>query len=122
MVGSFALLVLMFMFSGASRAADGKEIAADGNGRDVPACSACHGEQGEGRPDAGYPRLAGLNCEYLVEQLKAFAEGRRDNETMHPIAKALVPEERQAIAKFYAELMTPAIAQPKQADDKTIAV
>ena len=44
-----------------------------------------------GRPDAAYPRLAGLDSEYLVRQLNAFAEGGRDSETMHPIAKALPP-------------------------------
>ena len=29
-----------------------------------------------------YPRLAGLDSEYLIDQLNAFAEGSRDNEAM----------------------------------------
>ncbi|MCS3730920.1 MULTISPECIES: c-type cytochrome [Bradyrhizobium] len=116
------LLFLALLYSGPARAFDGKNIAANGNGRDAPACSACHGEQGEGRPDAAYPRLAGLDSQYLVQQLNAFAEGKRDNETMHPIAKALTPDERQAVANFYAGLTTAVVAEPKKADDKAIAI
>ncbi len=114
-------LLLMPVHAATAHAADGGEIAANGNGRNAPACSACHGAHGEGRPDAAYPRLAGLDSVYLIGQLNAFADGSRDNETMAPIAKALTPDERQAIAKFYAGLVTPKIDGPQKADDKTIA-
>ncbi len=119
---TLVLLLSMPIHAVRAYAADGREIAANGNGRDAPACSACHGAQGEGQPDAANPRLAGLDSEYLVAQLNAFAEGSRDNETMSPIAKALSPDERQAIAKFYAGLATPKIEEPQKPDDKTIAV
>jgi cytochrome c553 len=89
----FVLLLSMPIHAAIAYAAGGREIAASGNGRDGPACSVCHGAQGEGRPDVAYPRLAGLDSEYLIEQLNAFAEGSRDNETMPPIAKALTPDE-----------------------------
>lgn len=117
----FVLLLSMSVHITTAHAADGRDIAANGNGRDAPACSACHGAQGEGQPVAAYPRLAGLDSEYLIDQLNAFAEGSRDNETMAPIAKALTPDERQAVAKFYAGLVTPRIDEPQKADDKTIA-
>jgi cytochrome c553 len=104
-----------------AHAADGRDIAAGGNGRDAPACSACHGAQGEGRPGAANPRLAGLDSAYLIDQLNAFADGGRNNETMSPIAKALTPDERQAVAKFYAGLATAKVDEPQKADDKTIA-
>jgi cytochrome c553 len=115
------LLLSMAVHITTAHAADGREIAAGGNGRDAPACSACHGVQGAGQPDVAYPRLAGLDSAYLIEQLNAFAEGRRDNETMSLIAKALTPDERQAIAKFYAGLTAPKMEESKKADDKTIA-
>jgi cytochrome c553 len=115
------LLLSMTVHTAIADAADGQEIAANGNGRDAPACSACHGAQGEGRPDLAQPRLAGLNSGYLIAQLNAFAEGSRVNDTMAQIAKALTPDERQAIAKFYAGLVTPTIEEPAKADDKTIA-
>jgi cytochrome c553 len=117
----FVLLLSMPVHATTAQAADGRDIAANGNGRDVPACSVCHGAQGEGQSGAAYPRLAGLDSEYLIAQLNAFAEGSRDNEAMSPIAKALSPDERQAVAKFYAALVTPKMEEPQKADDKTIA-
>jgi cytochrome c553 len=117
----FVLLLSLPVHVTTAQAADGREIAANGNGRDAPACSACHGAQGEGQPDVAYPRLAGHDSEYLIEQLNAFAEGSRDNETMAPAAKALTPDERQAIAKFYAGLTAPKKEGSQKADDKTIA-
>src|SRR5580692_9783108 len=117
----FVLLISTPIHAVTVHAADGRQIAAGGNGRNAPACSACHGAQGEGQPDAAYPRLAGLDSAYLIEQLDAFADGRRDNETMAPIAKALTPDERQAIAKFYAGLTAPKTEESKKADDKTVA-
>jgi cytochrome c553 len=120
-LGFFALLLSMPACAVTAYAADGGRIAANGNGREAPPCSACHGAQGEGQPDAATPRLAGLDGEYLIAQLNAFAEGSRDSEAMSPIAKALTPDERQAVAKFYAGLVTPGIAQAHKADDKTFA-
>jgi cytochrome c553 len=117
----FVGLLSMPIHIAPAHAADGRDIAAGGNGRDAPACSACHGAQGEGRPDLAYPRLAGLDSAYLIEQLNAFADGGRNNEAMVPIAKALTADERQAIAKFYAGLATPKVDEPQKADDKTIA-
>ena len=117
----FVGLLSMPIHIAPAHAADGRDIAAGGNGRDAPACSACHGAQGEGRPDLAYPRLAGLDSAYLIEQLNAFADGGRNNEAMVPIAKSLTADERQAIAKFYAGLATPKVDEPQKADDKTIA-
>jgi cytochrome c553 len=118
----FVLLISMPIHATTAFAADGRDIAANGNGNNAPACSVCHGVQGGGQPDVGYPKLAGLDSEYLIAQLNAFAEGSRDNETMAPIAKALTPDERQAVAKFYAELVAPKMEEPTKADDKIIAV
>jgi cytochrome c553 len=119
---AFILLSIMPVLTQSARAADGQAIAANGNGGGAPACSACHGEHGEGRPDAAYPRLAGLNSEYLIRQLNAFAGGGRDSEAMQPIATALTPDERKAIAEFYAGQAAPKIEEPNKADNKTIAI
>src|ERR1700678_2753342 len=117
----FVLLISTPIHAVTVYAADGQQIAAGRNGRNEDACSACHEAQGEGQPDAAYPRLAGLDSEYLIAQLNAFAEGSRDNEAMSPIAKALTPDERQAVAKFYAGSVSPKIEESHKADDKTIA-
>ena len=119
---AFILLSIMPVLTQSARAEHGQEIAANGNGQGAPACSACHGEHGEGQPDAAYPRLAGLNSEYLIRQLNAFAGGGRDSEAMQAIATALVPVERKAVAEFYAGLAAPKIGEPNKADSKTIAI
>lgn len=50
----------------------GKQLAQ--NGRDsIPACTGCHGANGEGNLETGIPRLAGLHREYIVKQLQDFA-------------------------------------------------
>src|ERR1700744_1181245 len=89
MMALSVILLALPGLMGRAYAADGQAIAANGNGRDAPACSACHGERGEGQPAPAYPGLAGLDSGSLVGQLEAFAQGSRDSETMGPIAKAL---------------------------------
>lgn len=70
----------------------------------VPACSSCHGSQGEGLLAPNAPRLAGLDAGYLDRQLADFADGRRRNAVMAPIASALTPQQRAALATHFAAL------------------
>ena len=64
-------------------------------------CSSCHGGDGISLiPEA--PNLAGEANVYILEQLKAFASGERENEIMSPIAQDLSPEEMRAAADWYA--------------------
>lgn len=84
--------------------ADGITISLHGNDRGTPACITCHGAHGEGMPANGFPRLAGINAEYLQTQLDAFANGQRNNVMMTPIAKTLNKDERAAVANYYAKL------------------
>ena len=88
--------------------ADGIAIALHGNDRGAVACVVCHGAHGEGIPANGYPRLAGLNAEYIQAQLEAFASGQRSNAMMPAIAQALSQDERIAVANYYAFLNDPA--------------
>lgn len=52
--------------------AAGKQIATQGKGG-VPACTSCHGANGEGNVQTGFPRLAGLDTGYLAKQLQDYA-------------------------------------------------
>ena len=99
---SFLILPLCVMSNLAQ--ADGLAIALHGNDRGAPACAACHGAQGEGMPANGYPRLAGLNAEYLRAQLEAFANGQRTDAIMPVIAQDLSRDERIAVANYYANM------------------
>lgn len=79
----------------------GEKIARKGTG-DIPACAVCHGDHGEGNIKAGYPRLAGMNAEYLDEQMNLYAQEERQNRIMQEYAQKLSIAERQAVSDFYA--------------------
>ncbi|RAU21968.1 cytochrome c-552 precursor [Paramagnetospirillum kuznetsovii] len=57
------------------------------NAKDVMRiCAGCHGDLGAGGGGGAYPRLGGLNAEYLVEQFKKFKTRERENIPMIPFA------------------------------------
>lgn len=71
-------------------------------GRDVAPgdCAGCHGTDGAGA-DA-FPRLAGLDEEYLRASLAAFASGRRQSGVMQPIAATLDSGRMRELARSFA--------------------
>jgi thiosulfate dehydrogenase len=102
----FRLLLIVWLMglSCTVHALDARHIAMQGNGRGAAACAACHGANGAGQPAAGFPYLAGLNARYLRRQLDAMADGTRAAPVMRPIALALSPEERAALAVYYSRM------------------
>ena len=63
-------------------------------------CANCHGEGGNSsKPDI--PNLAGQNPAYLLEQLRQFADGRRRNEFMQGMIKALNADEKVGMVVYY---------------------
>lgn len=70
-------------------------------GRRVAAvCAHCHGEGGSSvKPDI--PNLAGQNPAYLLEQLRQFADGRRRNEFMEGMIRAMDSDEKVGMVLFY---------------------
>lgn len=81
----------------------------------VQSCAGCHGAQGEGNATNGAPRIAGQPQAYLERQLAAYADGRRDNEVMTPIARQLGPEQRTALSTYYSGLRARAGKPPRSA-------
>ena len=68
-------------------------------------CKTCHGLQGQGfRGSYPMPRLAGQQPEYLVNQLQAFIERRRNNPVMFNVAHVLSPEMEKALAQQFNSL------------------
>ncbi|WP_083228665.1 c-type cytochrome [Bordetella sp. H567] len=93
--------------TGAGDAGAGQRIATSGNpGKGVIACVTCHGAQGEGNAASGFPRLAGQSAGYMQAQLDSYADGRRQNPIMAPIAKGLAQDERAAVSAYYADMGT----------------
>ena len=85
-------------------------------------CAQCHGAQGEGKLELKSPSIAHLPSWYVTQQISNFREGRRGTDPAEPngilmsaIAKALQPEQIQAIAKHVEKMPmvapTPAVAQ-----------
>jgi cytochrome c553 len=88
-------------------AADGKDIVASGTPGRAASCSPCHGQNGQGQPATGVPRLAGLNAQYLERQLESFKDGTRKNRIMLMIASDLSDDDKKALANYYAGVTTP---------------
>lgn len=80
----------------------GKEIYFEGIvGSAVPACASCHNEDGTGTNR--YPRLAGQNPTYLIQQMLAYKNGARNNddrELMRAVAKRMTEAEIRAVSEF----------------------
>lgn len=67
--------------------------------QNVPACAACHGQNGEGV--SPFPRLAGQHAAYLIKQLNVFKGPQRPAAVaMHQIVQTLSPEEIEAVAIY----------------------
>lgn len=90
----------------ANLVAQGKLIFDDGIlGSAVPACAGCHNEDGSGTPK--YPRLAGQNAPYVVQQMQDFKNGVRTNDTkaaMRAVAKRMNDQEISAVASYISTL------------------
>lgn len=83
-------------------------------------CAQCHGAAGEGNAELKSPSIAAMPTWYVNTQLKNFREGLRGHDPADPqafmmasIAKALQPEQIQAVIKHVAGL---ALVVPKGKD------
>jgi cytochrome c553 len=83
----------------------GRAIYVDGDpGNGVPACSGCHGDSGEGT--RRFPRLAGQDVGYTLEQMRLYAAAERTNDRglMQAIASRMNESDKLAVAQFVASL------------------
>ena len=65
------------------------------------ACANCHGTQGLSSGDA-MPSLAGLNADYIREQMYLFQSGKREATVMHQLAKAYSDAEINDLAAYFS--------------------
>jgi cytochrome c553 len=96
---TFALKIccaaLAAMLAAAVQASDTKQIAST-------VCVACHGEDGNSVVPT-FPKLAGLQVEYMTKQLNDYISGKRKNEIMAPTIANLKSGDVPGLAAFYAE-------------------
>jgi cytochrome c553 len=76
--------------------------------RGIAVCQSCHEQNFLGTVQAEgmtTPRLAGQRYEYLVQEMRRFAEGERaNNADMVQIMKAISPADREAMARYLSNL------------------
>ena len=68
--------------------------------KNIPACSTCHGAQGQGNEQ--FPRLAHQHADYLVKQMKVFqrTDERPEGSIMKTIAHELTPTNMEDVAAY----------------------
>jgi len=90
----------------AALAAAGRKIFEEGDWpAGIPPCRSCHGEHGAG--SERYPRLAGQNPAYTLQQLMDFKAGARHNDMrrmMREVAGRLTDAQMKALAEYLAAL------------------
>jgi cytochrome c553 len=72
-------------------------------------CRGCHKADASGRPDAGYPQLAGQHTSVLIKQMIDVRSGHRDNPRMHPFieAEAVAAKDIPDVAAYLNGLPVP---------------
>lgn len=65
-------------------------------------CARCHGRDGSGRDNAAFPVIAGQSDAYLLDALKAYADGERHSGVMATAAARVPDAELKALAAHYA--------------------
>ena len=66
-------------------------------------CFNCHGAEGNSK-NSNFPILAGQKPAYIVNQLRAFREGTRENGMMQNMAANLTDQEINNLAAFFASV------------------
>ncbi|CAM2841826.1 c-type cytochrome [Legionella worsleiensis] len=82
----------------------GEQIYRGGDfSKHITACIACHGPNGTGNAQAGFPVLAGQKATYTVLQLQAFKDGKRSNDLNHimrDISGRMSQDDMEAVAHY----------------------
>ena len=74
--------------------------------KNIPACAACHGQNGAGIP-AQFPRLSGQYSNYTVAQLKAYQAGTRGGANaniMKGVVERLTDADMSALGEYLSGL------------------
>lgn len=86
-------------------------------------CVACHQTDGGGKHVEGgesWPRLAGLDADYIVKQLHDFKNGTRQNASMMTFANMLTDEQIADVAAYYAQMEPTAGQGGESASEKIL--
>lgn len=109
---SAAALALAMGLTGVGNAPAGPAAKGDlAKAQDIVAkvCVGCHGMDGNGTEPTNpeFPRLAGIQAEYLAKQMREFQSGKRKSDVMAAIAASLSPDDILNLSAYFA-------AQPRK--------
>ena len=96
-------VLLLAMFQGNALAADGAELYK------TKTCFTCHGMDGKTPILPGYPKVAGQDKEYTLQQMKDIKSGARSNGQSAAMKGVmhLVNDEEMAVLAEYISNMAP---------------
>lgn len=101
---SLSLAVLLGLTATTTLAEEGHSNEPSRTGAEIAqTCAACHGENGISTADM-YPHLAGQHASYIVQALKDYKSGKRQNQIMQPMAAGLSEADMEAVAEYYADM------------------
>jgi cytochrome subunit of sulfide dehydrogenase len=66
-------------------------------------CANCHGTKGRAVEGSSVVTLAGMQKQYIIDQMNAFKSGQRPATIMHQLAKGYSDEQVARIAQYFAE-------------------
>jgi len=99
---ALTLTTLMLILSPAvTHAVDGADLYK------TKTCTACHGKDGKTPLMPNYPKIAGQNAAYALQQMKDIKSGARNNgqtAAMKGVMHLVTDEEMQALADYVATL------------------
>ena len=100
------ILLLAAMALAITALGGGNAMAQDGKAMyQIKGCAACHGPDGKAPVMPNYPRLAGQNAEYMVQQINDFKTQKRSNNLaalMFGMVAPLTEAEIKALTDYLA--------------------
>lgn len=111
-LGATRLMALALALAPAGLAA-----TANANETAKTVCAPCHGIDGNSTVPI-FPRLAGLQAEYIAKQLQDYLSGKRKNEVMAPTMSNLAAADIPGLAAYFAAQKP---APGTKADDEKLA-
>jgi sulfide dehydrogenase cytochrome subunit len=93
------LLISCLFLSTSSFAASQQELSTSGM---AATCANCHGTFGKSIQGGALSSLAGMQSEYIVEQMQAFKTGARKATIMHQLAKGYTEQQIKDLAVYFA--------------------
>lgn len=96
--------VLLGLSATGLQAEEGASEEAKRTGAEIAqTCASCHGENGISQAPDQFPHLAGQYKNYLVQALKDYKSGERENQIMKSMAANLSTADMEAVAEYYAK-------------------